>query len=533
MSEGRSGVDRRQELVATVARAVAEHTLWAPGAPLLVAVSGGADSLCLLGALLDLRAHHDPHAPGELVVATLDHGLRGLAGAADAAWVAGMAHSLGLRCLTATVDAQTEARIQHLSLEDAARQLRYRFLRQVARDVGVTRIVLAHTRDDQAETLLLHLLRGAGLSGLAGMRPLRGDIARPLLAVSRAQTLAYCAARGWEPRDDETNHDERYVRNRVRRRLLPEMERINPRARQALARAANALADDDDALEQRVELIWSEILEEEAPRTISLRLEELANQPRALRRRLIRRASARLLASDDPEAPTTRLEERHIALIERLALTEATGATLDLPGDLRATHTYTALRMSRAATDGGARAQPLRDQQSPSCPLTAPGVVEARALGWRVRAVISESPPGFESDLLPDAPDLPPPGHAGSAAALPRGAWRAYADADVAGEKLCVRAWRPGDRFRPLGLTYARKLQDVFTDAKVPRDVRAQLPLVCVSQSGEEHVLWVAGLRIGDEFKLTSSTRRTLVLQAEPLDAADGAWSGRQNRTTE
>lgn len=516
-----------------VARAVAEDALWATGAPLLVAVSGGADSLCLLGALLDLRARRDPHAPGELVVATLDHGLRGLAGAADAAWVASLAHSLGLRCLTATVDARTEARTQHLSLEDAARRLRYRFLRQAARDVGVTRIVLAHTQDDQAETLLLHLLRGAGLSGLAGMRPLRGDIVRPLLAVSRAQTLAYCAARGWEPRDDETNRDERYVRNRVRQRLLPELERINPRARQALARAANALADDDDALDQRVELAWSEILEEEAPRAISLRLEELANQPRALRRRLIRRASARLLASDDPDAPEATLEERHIALIEGLALTGATGAALDLPGDLRATRTYTTLRISRAATDGEAYAQPMLDDQSPSWPLTAPGMVEARALGWRVRAVISEAPPGFESDLLPDAPDLPPPGHAGSAAALPHGAWRAYADADVAGEKLCVRAWRPGDRFRPLGLTYARKLQDVFTDAKVPRDVRARLPLVCVGQSGEEHVLWVAGLRIGDEFKLTSATRRMLVLQAEPLDAAAGGRSGKHNMTKE
>jgi tRNA(Ile)-lysidine synthetase-like protein len=151
-----------------------------------------------------------------------------------------------------------------------------------------------------------------------------------------------------------------------------------------------------------------------------------------------------------------------------------------------------------------------------------PGAVEARELEWRVRAVFSDAAPGFEGDLLPVEPQLPPPGHAGSAAALPRGAWRAYADADVAGERLHVRAWRPGDRFRPLGLAYTRKLQDVFTDAKIPRDLRWRLPLVCAGEGAAERIVWVAGLRIGDECKLTSATRRTLVLQAEPLDELNG-----------
>ncbi len=520
--------DARRDVVAEMARAVGDAELWEAGQTLVVAVSGGADSICLLGALLDLREQGVSRAPGELVVVTLDHGLRGKAGADDVRWVVGLAASLGLRCVTGQVDARALARERRLSLEDAARRLRYRFLRQTAHDVAATRICVAHTLDDQAETVLLHLLRGSGLSGLTGMRPLQGDIARPLLTITRAQTKAYCAAHGWEPREDETNLDERYLRNRVRLRLLPAMEAYNPRLRQSLARMAATLADDERLLAAATDAAWVEVVVGESPQTVAFGLAALGEQPPALRRRLIRRAVERIelrpSAQDSLMYTPTVLEARHISLIERLATSGATGSMLTLPGGLRATRGYTELRLSRLT-----RRHPARERRKMAggesmrvWPLIPPGVVEAADLGWRVRAVVVETPPGLEGEILPEPPRLPPLSRAGTAAAVHRGEWRVYADAEAAGERLSVRAWRPGDRFRPLGMERAKKLQDVFADAKVPRALRWRLPLVCVGEGAAERILWVAGVRIGDEFKLTDKTRRTLVLQAEPLDGLDG-----------
>ena len=519
--------EARRVVAAEVACAAVEGELWAPGETLVVAVSGGADSLCLLGALLDLRERGMACAPGDLVVATLDHGLRGGTGADDARWVVALATSLGLRTVTGQVDARSLARERRLSLEDAARRLRYRFLRQAARDTGARRICVAHTQDDQAETVLLHLLRGSGLAGLTGMRPLHGDVVRPLLTITRAQTEAYCAARGWEPREDETNRDERYLRNRVRLRLLPAMEAYNPQLRRALARMAATLADDEALLTSATNEAWAEVVVGESPGTVALELAALNERPRALRRRLIRQAverlRPRLSANDDLGYAPPTLETRHISLIERLAATGATGAMLTLPGGLRATRSYTELRLSRSTrrphfsklteTAGGEAARVW--------PLTPPGMVEAAELGWRVRAVVIETPPGLEGDALPEPPQLPPMSQAGTAAAVHRGEWRVYADAAVADERLTVRAWRPGDRFRPLGMTHTKKLQDVFADAKVPRELRRRLPLVCAGEGADERIVWVAGVRISDEFKLTGETRRALALQAEPLEDLD------------
>ena len=222
------------------------------------------------------------------------------------------------------------------------------------------------------------------------------------------------------------------------------------------------------------------------------------------------------------------MEARHISLIERLAATGATGAMLTLPSGLRASRSYTELRLSRAAQREPAREQreAMAGATSRVWPLTPPGVVEAAELGWRVRAIVIETPPGLEGEALPEPPRLPPISQAGTAAAVHRGEWRVYADAAVAGERLTVRAWRPGDRFRPLGMAHTKKLQDVFADAKVPRELRRRLPLVCAGEGAEERIIWVAGVRIGDEFKLTGETHRALALQAEPLEERDGeGWS--------
>ncbi len=192
--------------------------------------------------------------------------------------------------MTERADAAGLARAQRLSLEDAARRVRYAFLRRVAAAVGATRIATGHTRDDQAETLILHWLRGSGLAGLAGMQPLSGDIARPLLALTRHETEAYCVARGWAPRDDASNVDPRFTRNRIRRELLPQLEAYNPNLRATLVRNAALLADDERYLAAQADAAWKHVVrlpsDDSADGSVELDLAQLRAQPPALRHRL-------------------------------------------------------------------------------------------------------------------------------------------------------------------------------------------------------------------------------------------------------
>lgn len=515
----------------SVARAVEAHALWPAGATVVVAVSGGADSLCLLGTLLALRAVTYPGSSlplvGEVVVATLDHGLRGAAGAADARWVCELAASLNLRCFTEHVDTRARARARHLSLEDAARRLRFAFLRRVASEVGAARICLGHTLDDQAETVILRLLRGSGLDGLAGMRPLRDDLARPLLGLTHAQAVAYCATRGWLPREDLTNRDERYLRNRVRRRLLPLLEAYNPNVRRTLARNAAFIADDLAALEAATDSAWAAVVEREDRDRVEMRLSSLREQPLALRRRILRRAAHHVAESSSAEdvGEVNGLEARHITLIERFIVGGRTGGALTLPSGLRVALGYDKLSLTHAADtaqrhDGADGADGAAEAPMDMWLLPIPGAVDLSALGWRLVASLIATPPGLEGDALPPIPREAPLTHAGGSAASHRAELRVYLDADcLASGALTLRAWRPGDRMRPLGMASEKKLQDIFSDAKVPRDARRRLPIVC---SGER-IVWVTGVRIADEVKLTAATRRILALHAEPLNTAHRA----------
>jgi tRNA(Ile)-lysidine synthase len=505
------------ERVETAVRCAAErHTLWPAGACLVVGVSGGPDSLCLLGTLLALRARGWSVAPATLIVAHLDHGLRGGQGQQDAAWVRAFAAQLGLRCVTGATDVRRIARAERRSLEDAARTARYRFLREVACEAGAARICVGHTRDDQAETIIMHWLRGSGLAGLAGMAPLEGDIVRPLLAVSHGETVAYCAAQGWQPRVDPTNTDTAFLRNRIRHELLPSLEAYNPALRRILTANAALLAEDEHYLEASTDAAWAACLLEDTATCVTFALPALQAQPLALRHRLLRRVVARLTGHKYS------LAAAHIAALDGLLAGGVTGARLDLPGQVRIGIAYGRVECVRASAHGQlAPATPAapatvttpHDALSAALPLAVPGAVELPVVGWRVRAWRIERPAGLEAgDPTPPAA-LPPLVGAGTRADIGRAELRVYLDADAAGEMLTVRTWRPGDRFQPLGMRQTKKLQDYFADAKVPRELRHRLPLVV----GRSHILWIGGQRIDERVRLTLATRHILVLQLEPL----------------
>jgi tRNA(Ile)-lysidine synthase len=332
-------------------------------ARVIVAASGGADSTALLLALAELKGRRLISI--ELKVAHLDHGLRGSVGSDDAHWVGELASELGFEFASARAGVKERARETRDNLEQAARRERYEFLSRVAREWGAQLVVTGHTLDDQAETVLLALLRGSGADGLGGMmpvRPLRDDdssvlLARPLLGwARRAQTREYCASRGIVPRDDVMNDDERFARVRVRKQLMPLLETFNPRAAESITRAAGLLREDADALEAEASKLLYEATDESARLQIiggkgrvadeesvdaerdveckgrsasPLRVEVLSKASAAVRRRALR------LWLAQGRGDLRRVELAHVIALEKLLAGERGGRVAELPGGAR------------------------------------------------------------------------------------------------------------------------------------------------------------------------------------------------------
>ena len=447
-----------------IAATIKAHDMLAPDHLVLVALSGGADSTALLHALKQL-GHR-------LCACHVNHGLRGEEADADARHAAAFAESLGVPLVERRADVKSFARERKLSLETAAREVRYALLAEAAAKLHADRIATGHTADDQAETVLLNLLRGAGPSGLAGIPPVRGNIIRPLLGLARAEVLEYCAAAGLGYREDKSNLDRRFTRNRIRHDIMPALREIQPNLTAVLSRLAEIMRAENEYLDA-LAAPWGRLPVCRAQ--VTLPLATLASLPLALQRRLLRAALARV-KGDARDLELERID----ALIE-LVEQGRTGAMIELPEGLLATRGYGELVISRAQSPAAV---------SGEWPLSVPGTTMIPELGLCISATPSDD------TTLRDDPNV------------------AVLDADTVGEGLLVRFWRPGDRFVPLGLSEPVKLQDYFVNAKVPRRERGRIPIV----ESARHILWLVGHRIDDRSKVTSATRRTLRLQVTPLD---------------
>jgi tRNA(Ile)-lysidine synthase len=316
-------------VVAAVRRAV-KGLAPSAGGSLVVGLSGGADSV----ALADALARVAPGRALRVVAAHLDHGLRPDS-SEDARFCAELACRLGIAFRTD----RAVVRAGRRGVEDAAREARYAFLRRIAREEQALAVAVAHTRDDQAETLLLRLLRGSGSRGLAGMRPRVGDVIRPLLGVSRAQVLDYLAARGLAWREDPSNADPAFLRNRVRHELLPYLEsRVNPGVRATLARTAALLADDADALGGEARRLLGSAARPDRDGLL-LNREALGRAPRAVARLALRQA---LSETGGPGGVAAVHLERLLALAARR---DGTTRRLDLPGRREAVARHGVLRI--------------------------------------------------------------------------------------------------------------------------------------------------------------------------------------------
>lgn len=468
-----------QRLERLVLRFVQEHDLFAGQKRALLAVSGGPDSVALLAILAHLR-----EALGlELWVAHFDHGLRGRAQReAERAYVSRLAEELGLAFLFDQGDTRAHARQHRLSLEEAARALRYAFLSSQAEQLGAGAVATGHTANDQAETVLMHIIRGSGLAGIAGMQPRSPwpfpghaglTLVRPLLTVSRRHTERYCQEEGLSPCLDATNLLLEPLRNRVRHELLPLLRRYNPRVEQALLRLASAAAMDAAYLDETASLFW-QALAQRSQRSVQFPRLELAALSPALQSRLLLAAAQHLLG-EAPQIEAVHLQAMQAALAGRRS--SRGKVRLSLPGGLMFAVQGESVRL----TMGGEAVA----QRIPETSLAVPGRTEVA--GWQV-----------EAHILP-----------ADAVVLPADPWEAFLDLDALGSTLTVRSRRPGDRLRPVGLGGEKRLQDLLVDAKVPRDQRDGVPLVCAGWG----IVWVVGHRLDERAKVGENTRTVLRLR--------------------
>lgn len=445
----------------------------------LVGVSGGPDSLCLLDILRQ--------AGYPLIVAHFNHRLRPEADE-EADSVRDLAQSLGLTFVTDSADVRAQARDQGWSLEEAARNLRYRFLFAAARGNSAQAVAVGHTADDQVETVLMHFLRGAGLAGLKGMEarsllPLfdpQIPLVRPLLGMWRGETESYCREHGLYPHMDASNADPVYFRNRLRHTLIPELEKYNPRLKESLLRSAQALQGDYAALQEILEADWNRVFAGQGPGWIAFQGSALAGLSTAIQRNLIRRAGEIL-------RPASR-DFGYEALDRAVQwIGSRSGKQVDFINSLYLVQEQGTLYLAAYEAD-------LPSAQFPQ-------VVTPRRLGAPAALELGEAWKLSAEEI--DA------GDARSQSSGNADPFTAWLDAEQAAEGLLVRKPRAGDRFQPLGMKNgSMKLSDFFVNEKLPRRARGKWPLVC---SGEK-IVWVAGFRLAHPFRVTETTNRALRL---------------------
>jgi tRNA(Ile)-lysidine synthase len=445
------------------------------GEKLVVAVSGGPDSVCLLHILVNLRSELGV----VLHVAHLNHRLRGKDSDADAVYVAGLARRRGLPATITSRDVEAYRKKKRISLEEAAREVRYDFLADVAQKTGAAQVAVGHTADDHVETVLMHLIRGSGTQGLRGLRPLTtyGDltIIRPLLTLTRRETMDCCRQQRLRPRRDASNFSPEPFRNRIRHYLLPELRKYNPQINEALLRTAAIAADDMDYIENEAELLWNKVARQEKGAVI-INKKGLTALPPALQRHVLRRAIGAVRGN------LKDIEAGHIEAVLN-ALGKPAGKVIGLPSGLNFT-----IESDRyvLATDSLALCPlpPLENEVE----LNIPG--RTVLPGWDIEAEITaaseyKKEKGGNADFT------------------------AYFDFERTGSRLTVRSRRPGDRFRPLGLRHYKKLNQYMIDAGIPRSWRRRVPIVATP----EQIIWVAGWRTDERVKVTNKTLKALRLE--------------------
>jgi len=447
--------------------AIKEYRMFEPGDLVLVAVSGGADSTALLNLLYAFR----DKLGISLHVAHLNHMLRKGDADLDVKYVEGLARKMEIPVNVEAVDVAAFAQQEKMGIEEAARIARYEFFERMAIKIGAKKVAIGHTADDNIETFLMRLLRGAGLRGLCGIPPKRGMIVRPLIKVWRREIEDYVGALKLVPRRDHTNYESKYVRNSVRLKLVPQLKIYNLNIKEIILQTILLLTEDNLYLENEAAEILPAVIVSQTPGEIRFSLDKLRGLETTIQRYILR------LAVEKVKGDLAQLSFNHIReILEKLGSTEKW--ELHLPDGIFVLGERNILIVCREKPKN-LETKPFRYV------LPIPGEVRVEEAGKTLRGSFVESADKREDPAV------------------------AFVDYGALGKEVVVRNKLPGDRFSPLGLKGTKKLQDFFVDEKVPAEERDRVPIV----ESVGKVVWVAGRRLDERAKVTEKTKKIVKLE--------------------
>jgi tRNA(Ile)-lysidine synthase len=454
-----------------------------PGDSVLIGVSGGPDSLALLYILVELA----PDLSLRLGVAHLNHGLRGPDSDDDAEFVSSISKKLNLACYTERADVRAYRDRHGLSLEEAARHVRYRFFSKTGDRNGYGKIAVGHHRDDNAELVLINMLRGSGPLGLSGIPPVRDDtIVRPLMGLSRSRIIDFLAENEIQYVSDVSNEDDRFIRNRIRHRLIPELkEKYNPKIVEILNRQSSVIRDEEEWIETIIQPIFDQVVTDTKDDSVSVSVKKINSLHVGARRRIIRKAIARV------KGDIRRMTFLHIEATIRLAETGPKYGSIDLPGKIRIARAGDLMILSKGENAADRRRRPLAGIEPVpfAYTVTRPGI-------WFIKEIDSY----FKFSET---------GREALSALRAFEGTVAFFDQDRVSFPLVVRNVRPGDRFRPLGMDGTQKVKKYFINNKVERTRRAKCPILLCG----DRIIWLAGYRINESVKIVPGTRNVLKVE--------------------
>jgi tRNA(Ile)-lysidine synthase len=449
---------------------ILEHRMIDSGDKIVVAVSGGPDSVCLLKILFQLQRWLDV----SLIVAHLNHGLRPQEDEKETEFVADLARGLNL---TLAYDKAVNLTKAHgTSIEEKAREIRYRFLERVLNEYHAQKAALGHNMNDQAETVLMHLLRGSGPTGLSGMPPIRQRrFIRPLINITRDEIHTYLKQKDIPFMMDSSNLEKRYLRNRLRLELIPLLLNYQPRLIEHLGELASLCRLEDQFMEEEARKGLQMVTQDSSEHSLELSLDTFKGLSPALRCRIIRQAIKRV------KGDLRRIDIGHIKAIIDLADSVRPQIRMNLPQDLIVRKIYERLRFSSGTEI---------ETEDFTHHIIDKGVFKIPEINRTLS--LEEIPKG---DFLPSS-------------ASPN---EAFLDLARLKWPLRVRNFRAGDKFIPLGLNGFKKVKDVFIDQKIPSEERKKIPILENCSS----IVWLCGIRIDNRYRVRQRTRRILRCKIE------------------
>lgn len=458
--------EKRSNLTEKVRHRLKHSRMLDKGDTVVCAVSGGADSMVMLHVLYGLKTEFGI----KLVVAHLNHNLRGKEAVRDCAFVKKQAAALGLRFISRRL-AKGELDAKGESLQDAARRMRYVFFADVAKRVKAQRVATGHTLDDQAETVFFRLLKGASTAGLGAIPPKRGLFIRPIIDVQRAEIEEYADANGIAFVTDSSNLTDKYLRNSIRHKLIPIIESsYNPNIKETLARTAALLRQDNAFLESVAAQAYTQALTRASAHALAFDAKKLRSKDPAILSRVFLKAVAALSGGRDAYSHDVETFLNLVASKRPNITVKAAGAWI--------TKEYDCVTVSAVST-------PKPDGFGFT--LKAPGVINAKDAGFSLKANLLRRPPAS----LDAGPDV------------------AYFDFDAVTLPIIVRPYLPGDRMQPVGMKGRKKIKDIYMDAHIPALSRPRIPLLFCGDT----IIWAAGVKRSDMYKVTAKTGRVLKIE--------------------